>query len=108
MNKGRTPMDINSIQGMNTYTANMRMTDTGSVQNNNKEATGVEPNKESPQPVQEAFKVDITREALALQAENTEDLDTEDQEQQIDRQIQQTQQTQSFQGQQARQFDIIA
>lgn len=101
-------MDINSIQGMNSYTANLRMADTGSVQKNNKEATGVEPNKESTQPVQEAFKVDITQEALALQAENTEDLEKEDQEQQIDRQIQQTQQTQSFQVRQGRQIDIIA
>ena len=100
-------MDINSIQGMNTYTANLRMADTGSVQNNNKEVTG-EPNKESPQPVQEAFKVDITPEALALQAENTEDLDTEDLEQQIARQTQQAQQTQSFQGRQGSQLDIIA
>ncbi|WP_462268354.1 hypothetical protein [Desulfobacter sp.] len=98
-------MDINSIQGMNTYTANLRMADTGSVQKNNKEAAGVEPNKESAQPVQEAFKVDITKEALALQAENTEDLEKEDQEQQIDRQIQQAQ---SFQGRQGRQLDIIA
>ncbi|MGM0654609.1 MAG: hypothetical protein ACQETR_04695 [Thermodesulfobacteriota bacterium] len=98
-------MDINSIQGMNTYTANLRMADTGSVQKNNKEATGVEPNKESTQPVQEAFKVDITREALALQAENTEDLEKEDQEQQLYRQIQQPQ---SFQGRQGSQLDIIA
>jgi len=105
MNKGRTPMDINSIQGMNTYTANLRMADAGSVQKNNKEATGVEPNKESTQPVQEAFKVDITQEALALQAENTEDLEKEDQEQQIDRQIQQPP---SFQGRQGSQLDIIA
>ncbi len=98
-------MDMNSIQGMNAYTANVLMANTVSAQNNNKEATGVEPNKESTQPVQEAFHVDITQEALALQAENTEDLAKEDQEQQI---TQQNRQTQSFQGRQGSQLDIIA
>lgn len=96
-------MNINSIQGMNAYTANVLKADTASVQNNNKEATGVEPNKERTQTVQEAFQVDITQQALALQAENTEDLAKEDQKQQITQQIQQTQQTQS-----GSQVDIIA
>ncbi len=98
-------MDINSIQGMNAYTANVLMADTVSVQNNNKEATGVEPNKERTQTVQKAFQVDITQEALALQTENTEDLAKEDQEQQITQQIQQTQ---PIQGRQGSQLDIIA
>jgi len=93
-------MNINGIQGMNAYTANVLMADTVSIRNTNKEATGVEPNKESIQPVQEAFQVDITQEALALQAKNTED-----QEQQI---TQQNQQTQSFQGRPGIQLDIIA
>ena len=101
-------MDINSIQGMNAYTANVPMADTASVRNNNKEATGIEPNKESTQPVQEAFQVDITQEALALQAENTDDLAKEDQEQQITQQNQQIQQAQSFQARQGGQLDIIA
>nr|WP_320014530.1 hypothetical protein [uncultured Desulfobacter sp.] len=98
-------MNINNIQGMNAYTANVLMADTVSVQNNNKEATGVEPNEESIQPVQEAFQVDITQEALALQAKNTEDLANEDQEQQL---TQQSQQPQSFQGLPGSQLDIIA
>ncbi|NWH04347.1 hypothetical protein [Desulfobacter latus] len=101
-------MDINSIQGMKAYTTNVRLTDTASVQTNNKEATSVEPNKEITQSVQEAFKVEITPEALALQAENTENPDKENQDQQIARQIQQTQQNQSFQGRQGGQLDIIA
>lgn len=94
-------MDMNSIQGINAYKANVRMADTASVQNNNKEVTGVEPNKESTQTVQKAFQVDITQEALALQAENTEDLAKEDQEQQI------TQQIQPLQNRQGRQIDIM-
>jgi len=98
-------MDINSIQGMNAYTANVLMTDTASVQNNNKEATGVEPNKESTQPVQEAFQVDITQEALALQTKNTENPAEEDQKQQISQQIQQAQ---SQEGQPENQLYVVA
>lgn len=98
-------MDMNSIQGINAYKANVRMADTASVRNNNKEATGVEPNKENTQTVQKAFQVDITQEALALQTENTEDLAKENQEQQITQQIQQTQ---SFQNRQGSQLDIVA
>ena len=74
-------MNITSIQGMNAYTANTLMSDTASVQNNNKEATDVDPIKESTQPPQEAFQVEITQQALTLQAQNTKDLVNEDQEQ---------------------------
>lgn len=98
-------MDMNSIHGMNAYTANVPMADTASVRNNNKEATSIEPAKESTQPVQEAFQVNITQEALALQTQNTEDLAKKDQEQQV---AQQNQQDQSFQGRQSNQLDIIA
>ena len=98
-------MDMNIIQGMDAYTANVLMADTVSVQNNITEVTGVEPNKESTQPVQEAFQVDITREALALQAENTEDPAIENQEQQI---TQQNQQNQHFQDRQGSRLDTIA
>lgn len=101
-------MDMNIIQGMDAYTANVLMADTVSVQNNIKEVTGVEPNKESTQPVQEAFQVDITREALALQAENTEDPAIENQEQQITQQNQQNQQNQHFQDRQGSRLDTIA
>lgn len=95
-------MDINSIQGMNAYTANALMADTTSVRNNNKEATGVELNKASSQPIQEAFQVDITPEALALQSENTDAFAKEEQEQT------QTMQTQQFQSRQGIQLDVIA
>lgn len=101
-------MNINSVQGMNAYTANALMADTASVQNNNKDATNVELDKEPIQPVQEAFQVNITQEALALQAENAEDLAREDQEQQLTQQIQQAQLPQQFQGQPGGQLDIIA
>ncbi|MGD9824398.1 hypothetical protein [Desulfobacter sp.] len=95
-------MNINSIQGMNAYTANALMADTTSVQNNTKEATSVDLNKASSQPVQEAFKVDITPEALALQSENTEALAEEAQDQL------QTMQTQQPQGRQGILLDVIA
>ncbi len=97
-------MNINNIQGMNAYKANLLMADTASVQNKNKE-TGVEPNKESTQPVQKAFQIDITQEALALQAKSTENLAEEDQEQHISQQIQQAQ---SHQGRPQNQLYVVA
>ncbi len=95
-------MDINSIQGMNVYTANALMANTTSVRNNTKEATSIELNTASSQPVQEAFKVDITPEALALQSENTEALAKEEQEQP------QAMQTHQPQGRQGILLDVIA
>lgn len=95
-------MDINSIQGMSAYAANALMAKTASVQSNNKEVTNAELYKEGTQTVQEAFQVDITQEALALQAENPEDLAQKDQEQL------QPVQTQQTQGRQGIQLDVIA
>jgi len=100
--KGRTPMDINNIQGMNAYTAGARMADTASVRNINKDATEIEPDKASPRITQEAFQVDITREALALQTENTEAPAKENREQQLPVQTQQPQVRQGIQ------LDVIA
>lgn len=67
-------MDIKSFQTMNAYTANALFADTASVQNSPKETPDVEPNAGRPQTVQEAFQVNITQQALALQTENTADL----------------------------------
>ncbi|NDY73003.1 hypothetical protein DO021_16410 [Desulfobacter hydrogenophilus] len=100
-------MNIDSIQGMNAYTANALMTNTASEQNNYKEATGVEPIEKSPQASQEAFQVEITQQALTLQAQNTEDPVKKDQEQTAE-QIRQTPQTQSLPGRQGSQLDVIA
>lgn len=90
-------MNINGIQGTNAYTANALMADTTSVQNNNKEATGVEPVKESSQTRQEAFQVEITQQALRLQAESTKDLAPKNPNQQL-----------SQQGRQGSQIDVTA
>ena len=100
-------MDINSIQGINAYTANTLMSDTGSVQNNNKEVTGVEPIKENTQTLQEAFQVEITQQALTLQAQNTDDLAKEDQVQMTE-QTQQALEAPSLPGQRVSQLDIVA
>lgn len=98
-------MNINNIQGINAYTANTLMTDTGSVQKNTGETTGVEPNKDSIQPRQEAFQVEITQQALALQAENTESTSEEGQ---VQMQAQTAQQTGQPQGVPGRLIDIVA
>ena len=95
-------MDINSIQGMSAYAANAQVAKTASVQNNNKEVTNAELYKEGTQTLQEAFQVDITQEALALQTENPEDLAQKSQEQLLPVQAQQTQ------GQQGIHLDVIA
>ena len=71
-------MDINSIQTLNAYTANAQMADTATVQNNNKETTAVAAGKESTQTLQEAFQVDITPQALTLQAQNKQDMAQEE------------------------------
>lgn len=101
-------MNINSIQGMNAYTSNALTADTTSVQSNNKESTGLQADKDSSQTLQEAFQVDITQQALALQAENTEDLADEDLAQQLAQQAQQAQQNGQSQGRQGGQLDIVA
>ena len=71
-------MDINTIQGMNTYAAfNTTKADERLVQTNQDAAT-TNTGIESIQTVQEAFQVDITQEALAMQAENTGNLPAEE------------------------------
>jgi len=95
-------MNINSIQGMNAYTSNALMASSTSARNNNTETTGVDLNKASIQPIQEAFQVNITPEALALQSKNTESLANEAQEQT------QTLQAQQPQSRQGIQLDVIA
>jgi len=75
-------MNITSIQGMNAYTANTQMAETASVQNDNKEASAPPNNKESTQTRQEAFQVEITPQALTLQAQKQQELAKEEQDQQ--------------------------
>ncbi len=71
-------MDINTIQGMNTYAAfNTTKADQRLVQTNQEAATS-NTSIESIQTVQEAFQVDITQEALDMQAENTGNLPAEE------------------------------
>ncbi|WP_321493528.1 hypothetical protein [uncultured Desulfobacter sp.] len=73
-------MDINAIQGMNVYTANALKSDTTLARKN--EISDLELNKESAKTVPEAFQVNITQEAIALQTGKTEDFASEDQKQQ--------------------------
>ena len=71
-------MDINTIQGMNTYAAfNTTKADERLVQTN-QETEATNTSIESIQTVQEAFQVDITQEALAMQAQNTGNLPAEE------------------------------
>lgn len=74
-------MDINSIQGLNAYTANSLTTETASTRNTNKEAAGAEPDREKTQPHQEAFQVEITEQAMTLQTQNKQALAKEEQDQ---------------------------
>ena len=97
-------MGIQNIQGMNAYTANALITDTASVQNSPKEKTDVETNMERTPATQEAFQVNITQQALALQAENTEDMAKEGQRHQL---AQRTDSTQPLQSPQGTQLDIF-
>ena len=97
-------MDIKSIQGMNAYTTNALTADTTAVQNNIKETQDVKTNTESTQTNQEAFQVNITQQALALQAENTADPAKQNQEQLFS---QQTYQAQPIQGPQGTRIDIF-
>ena len=62
--KGRS-MDINSIQGANAYAASRPPVDTTVVQNQNQQASTTALNQDTAQPLQEAFEVNITPEALA-------------------------------------------
>jgi hypothetical protein len=102
-------MNITGIQGMNAYTANAQMADTASVQNNNKEATATPPiNKESSQALQEAFQVEITPQALTLQAQKKQDPAQEELNQQPTLQNLQNQQMDQRQTRQGSQLDIIA
>lgn len=95
-------MDINTIQGMNVYTANALKSDTTLARKN--EISDLELNKDSAKTVPEAFQVNITQEALALQTGKTEDFASEDQKQQMYQeassllQYAQTQQSQSRPG----------
>ncbi len=76
-------MNIAGIQGLNAYTANAQMADTAPVRNNNREATpATDINKENPRTRQEAFQVEITPQALTLQAQKQLDLAQEEQNQQ--------------------------
>ncbi|WP_289020604.1 hypothetical protein [Desulfobacter postgatei] len=97
-------MDIKSIQGMNAYTANTLTTDTADVQNNLKEKQDVKTNTENTQTTQEAFQVNITQQALELQAENTEEPVKQNEEQLF---AQQTYQVQPLQGPQGSRIDIF-
>lgn len=94
-------MDIKNIQGMNAYTAN---TLTADVQNNLNEKQDVKTNTESTQTTQEAFQVNITQQALELQAENTEEPVKQNEEQLF---AQQTYQAQPLQGPQSSRIDIF-
>ncbi|WP_020590138.1 hypothetical protein [Desulfobacter curvatus] len=102
-------MDINNIQGMNAYKANTLMADTASVRNdNNKEATGTEPNGESTRTLQEAVQVEITQQAMTLQAERKKDLVKEEQDQQLTQQGPQNGPIAQYQGQQGSWIDVVA
>jgi len=97
-------MDIKSIQGMNAYTTNALTAGTTAVPNNIKEKPDVKTNTESTQTNQDAFQVNITQQALALQAENTADPAKQNQEQLFS---QQTYQAQPIQGPQGNRIDIF-
>nr|WP_319493340.1 hypothetical protein [uncultured Desulfobacter sp.] len=73
-------MEINRIQTMKAYAANSQMAETVTVRNTNKEATGVVTDKQSTQTLQEAFQVDITPQALTLQAQREQEMPQEEQE----------------------------
>ncbi|WP_321416113.1 hypothetical protein [uncultured Desulfobacter sp.] len=107
-------MNIYNIQGMNAYTANAPMAEKAPVQNNNKQATDTELNQENTQTLQQAFQVEITQQAMTLQAQKKEDLAEKDQVQLTDQQTTQvqlnaqTQQAGPLQNQQGARIDIIA
>ncbi|MCG8550411.1 MAG: hypothetical protein MI799_08420 [Desulfobacterales bacterium] len=103
-------MNIHSIQGMNAYTDNMQVAGTASVRNNNKEETGAQTYQENTQPLQQAFQVEITQQAMTLQAQSKENPAEEDDLDQLPaHQNQITQQTgQSRLIQQGSLLDIIA
>ena len=64
-------MDISNVQGFNAYTANKPATppvDNALLQNQNREAAQTDLTQENIQAAQQAFEVDITREARDLMA----------------------------------------
>ena len=73
-------MEINRIQTMKAYAANSQMAETATVQNTNKEATTAVTDKQSTQTLQEAFQVEITPQALTLQAQKDQEMAQEEQE----------------------------
>ena len=95
-------MNINTIPKMNGYAA-MELARDGYSGSADMELN-MELNQESTQ-VQNAFQVDITQEALAIQNRNTLDLGPKGQEQILTRPIEQSQQ---LQGGQSIKIDIIA
>ena len=66
-------MDINSLQGTNSYTANRPIAETPQpqVQGQNQQAAETNLNQENAQVIQEAFKVNITQEARTAAQEAT-------------------------------------
>lgn len=101
-------MDISNIQGMNAYATNAQTAYTASVQNDKMEATATAPGKESTPTRQEAFQVEITPQALTLQAQKQQDSTEKELTQQPTLQNLKDEQMYQLQNRQGSRLDIIA